>query len=483
MISGRQALGSIDQTLTKAHDQIEKLQSEIGQTAEHLLDAQKAQAEDYRALARERLGRLDDSELIQHLDHAERQAVALLGQRDAALNTLRDRIGKAEHDRQADEAERTAQAARLDEAVGLVDEAEAETQRRLDEEAEYRAQRDAAEAAERKALHADEKAMRSEEEREAKGKAYRDDRLFGYLWDRHYGTPDYKASGLFRWLDDKVARLIGYADARVNYARLSEIPQRLREHASHVRASADAEFAKLRELDEIARRADGIPALEEKVNEQQGVLDSIDQRIDEAEVAHQEMLAEQARFAIGDDEFMRKAVDYLAREFQTEDLMHLRQDAVSTPYPEDDLIISGMLQRENEKRQLESTITGLKRALEQQQKRLAELESLRKDFKRKRFDRAGSVFAEDSMIPVLLGQFLAGMLDRGMLWKVLKEHQRYAPRRSDPGFGSGGFGRGTVWRGGLGDIGDIIGGARGRFGRGGFGGGGGGGGFRTGGGF
>ena len=92
----------------------------------------------------------------------------------------------------------------------------------------------------------------------------------------------------------------------------------------------------------------------------------------------------------------------------------------------------------------------------------------------------------------MLGNFLNGMLDRRALWKVLQEQQQYRPQRSDPTFGSGGFGRGTVWGGGVGDLGglgDILGGGLGRGrGRGGWGGGGGGGrggggGFRTGGGF
>jgi hypothetical protein len=173
----------------------------------------------------------------------------------------------------------------------------------------------------------------------------------------------------------------------------------------------------------------------------------------------------------------------MANEYQLDDLVALRHDAFNTPYPEDDMIVSRMLRREEDQRQLESSIEGLKASLEQQQKRMLELESLRSQFKRSRYDRAGSIFENDSMIGVLLGQFLAGMLDRGILWKVLQEQQRYRPRRSNPDFGSGGFGRGTVWKGGMGDLGDIIGGlGRGGFGRRG-GGGGGGGGFRTGGGF
>ncbi len=74
-----------------------------------------------------------------------------------------------------------------------------------------------------------------------------------YLWDRQYGLPGYKACGLTRWLDGKVARLIGFADARANYARLNEIPERLREHAAALKAQAESEFAALKHLDEAAR--------------------------------------------------------------------------------------------------------------------------------------------------------------------------------------------------------------------------------------
>lgn len=128
-----------------------------------------------------------------------------------------------------------------------------------------------------------------------------------------------------------------------------------------------------------------------------------------------------------------------------------------------------MQQREQTSQQLSASIDGLKTAMLQHQQRLSELESVRVEFKRNRYDRAGSIFADEAVIPMLLREFLAGMLDSRMLWRVIREQQRYAPRRSDPGFGSGGFGRGTVWKGGLGDIGDIIGG----IGRGGMGGGGG----------
>ena len=53
--------------------------------------------------------------------------------------------------------------------------------------------------------------------------------------------------------------------------------------------------------------------------------------------------------------------------------------------------------------------------MQQQQARLVELETLRVDFKRHHDDRAGSVFTDDAVIPQLLAQFLAGMLDSKMV--------------------------------------------------------------------
>lgn len=481
MMSGRQALGSIDQSLNEAREQINAVQVEITEFTERLIAQQKEQAEDYRNLARVRLGELaDNSGALRHLDDTERQVIALLQRRKALQEDLLRDIERSEQQRREIEGRRQQQAARLDAAIAVVDQAEAATQGKLDADEDYRAQRALAEEAERKAMHAADKAARSQAERAEKGAAYKDDPLFAYLWRRSYGQPGYQGRGLLRWLDGKVARLIGYADARANYARLNEIPVRLREHATHLKSLADAEFLKLRQRDEIARAADGIPTLEENVAAEQSALDDIDGEIAEHEQGHQSLLEQRARFAAGDDELMNDAVQFLANEFRRDGLTELRFAAMNTPYPEDDLVVSRMLQREREQQELESSVEGLKDVLKRHRDRLMELEALRVDFKRKRFDRAGSVFANDSMVPMLLAEFLAGMLDRRMLWKALQEQQRYRPHRSDPGFGSGGFGRGTVWKGGLGDLGDIIGG----IGRGGFGGGrGGGGGFRSGGGF
>jgi hypothetical protein len=88
--------------------------------------------------------------------------------------------------------------------------------------------------------NAEEKAARAEADRDEKRRPYESDPLFMYLWRRGFGTRDYEASNLVRYFDRKVAHLIGYEAARVNYAMLLELPERLREHAERLKQEAAA---------------------------------------------------------------------------------------------------------------------------------------------------------------------------------------------------------------------------------------------------
>ena len=87
---------------------------------------------------------------------------------------------------------------------------------------------------------AERKAAQAEADLEQKRKPYEADPLFMYLWRRGFGTPRYRAAPFVRHFDRKVARLVGFDDARRNYAVLVELPVRLREHAEQLRAELGA---------------------------------------------------------------------------------------------------------------------------------------------------------------------------------------------------------------------------------------------------
>jgi hypothetical protein len=480
MLSGMQAMTQVAQFTRQQQDSLNELDGQAESLQQQVRNLLQRRSEELKALARVHINVLDRAPLAGHLDAVEKQVARILEQRTAAAADLAGQVEATTAAKEDLEEERERLRKELEAAAEFLDNAEAAVQARLNEDPEYRAQRARTEEAERIAQHAEAKATDSEGEEQAKGAAYRDDPLFMYLWRRRFGTAEYRAGDLFRWLDGKVARLIGYDDARLNFRRLAEIPKRLREHAAARRADADAEYAKLRAIDEAAREAAGIPRLERERDAAQQAVDDVEARIEAAEAEIADLLRRRAEFAAGEDEQMRRAVDHLAGALEHEDLASLERDALKTPFPDDDRIVLDLKDLEQRHRKLSFMLENLKQSRARQQQKLEDLARLRRDMQRERMDRPGGSFGDGALVAMMLTNFIQGMLDRDALMRVLEEQYRYRPQRTDPTFGSGGFGRGTPWGGGWG--GGI---GSGGLGGGGLGGGGfgGGGGFRTGGGF
>ena len=458
MIPGRNTLASIEAETTREHQTIEDLDRRLAGGSSRLLEAGKEQTAAYRELARLRVGSLASGAVAAKLDAAEQQVTALLRGREAAGKALADEVRTAEATRTSLQAQRASQAEALEVAAGAVDAAEARTQARLETEAPYRDQLQRAQETHRIAKHAEEKATRSEQELDEKGRSYRQDPLFMYLFRRHYGTPEYRAAPLFRWLDAKVARHARFADARPDYGRLLEIPERLREHAASSRRRADAELDALQQLERNAREADGIPALEAVELDYKRKTEALDQRLEQLASEIQALLDRRQQFAAGEDETYRRAIDILAAGLRTEALQALRQESLATPFPEDDEAIARLLGLQQEQRQLETAAQELNAALQQHRDRLRQLEALGSEFKRRQYDLPGHGFQDGALVATVLANVIGGMLSGDALWRVLEQQRRFEPPRSKPTFGSGGFGHGSPWRSGGGPRGGGRGG-------------------------
>ncbi|NCC28896.1 MAG: hypothetical protein EOM22_12335, partial [Gammaproteobacteria bacterium] len=131
MMSGRQALGEIDRAVDEARARVAAVEARVEAVEQQLQAQRRGQLEDYKALARLRVGLLADTALLTHLDQSERQVAALLAQRETAQTLLKEQIEFAESALRTLESERSEQAARVDAAVQAADAAEARTQSRL----------------------------------------------------------------------------------------------------------------------------------------------------------------------------------------------------------------------------------------------------------------------------------------------------------------------------------------------------------------
>jgi DNA repair exonuclease SbcCD ATPase subunit len=450
MISGRQTLASLDSSL-------EELRNRIGQTAQliekrnqDLLTLQQEELGLYRELGQVRVEHLVTGRSFRAVEDVEQTVEKMLAHRRGELEKIHRDADKLMQFRQDLDLQREEQAKKVALAAKDVDAAEKKTQDRLNEDGDYLHQLEITRDLERTLKHAQNKAQQREDELENKGQSYKNDPLFMYLWNRKFATTEYEGKGILRWLDSKVARLIRYSVARVNYSKLREIPLRLRQHAQQVERKAEEAYAALKKLDTRARKEDGIPELEEALHQEESALAAIDREIEGTVSKQQHLEKLQTDFSAGKDHYFQQAVDFLSTELRRDDLMELREQAFATPFPEDDVLVSQLFDLEYREQDLNGSILELKSENAHLQERLQELESLRIQFKKNRYDSIGTDFSDAGLITTVLGNLINGAMTSEAFWRVLEQQRRYRRRHADPGFGSGGFGRGTIWGSGMG---------------------------------
>ena len=92
MISGRQALGSIEQAVKAEADQVEALESGLETLQAQAAELDRADLADFRELARMRLEDISRDEIVGKLDKAELAARKLIDKRDAERAGVREQI-------------------------------------------------------------------------------------------------------------------------------------------------------------------------------------------------------------------------------------------------------------------------------------------------------------------------------------------------------------------------------------------------------
>jgi hypothetical protein len=473
MISASEALSSIERAITGVRRDEDRLTAMLSSATAEADRLRGAQAECYKALARVKLDALSREAVVGELDAAERRAIQVLERRRGGLDELaRKRKAAADlvDERASDRADR---ARDRDRAVAAVEDLAEEVQGAIARDADWTAQAAAVKAAEEMAGLADEKARQAEADRETKRVPYEADPLFMYLWSRGYGTSAYQAGGLSRWLDGKVAALIGFDAARPNYFMLNEIPLRLREHAERQRAAvADAEAA-LEAVERKALEAAGIEPLEAAAERAEAAFADADAALESAR-ADLAALDAEAKSALDEtaDPAIRGAVEELAAAIARDDLRTLYQEAMRTADPEDEKIVQSLQGIERDLVRVTAEAEEIRKAAVDLASKRVELERSRETFRGRGYDQPWGEFVNEGLIAGVIEGIIRGAMSSRNLDDVFGDGYRERKPRGRGSFG-GGLRLPNFPSGG------------GRSGGGGFrtGGGSGGGGFRTGGGF
>jgi uncharacterized membrane protein YgcG len=440
MISGRQALGQIEQAVAQLRREEARLDGALHAAGDEAARLRLQRMEAFRELARLKLDAMTAQGFAGELDQAERQALALLERRRQALESLTERRRQAEAAQRQREAERHARAADLEEALKAIGALRAKVEADAPGAAPWGAQRARIEAAETIAGEAQKKAERAEADRQEKGRPYEADPLFMYLWGKKFGTAEDRSGPFVRFFDRKVARLVGYDKARANYVLLNEIPARLAEHAARMKAEIAAERGQLTAVERKALVEAGIGSLEAKAVEAKKALDEAERALAQAKADLASLDREHDASVLNGDLPFKDAIELLAKADSAHDLRALYEEARATPSPQDDAVVRRIEATEAAIGDAEGRMGALGRELAQLLQRRAALEGEWQDFRAQGYDRPHGGFGNADILGSVLGGILGGIIQGTVLRDTLRDGYRRESGPWDSGFGGGGGG-------------------------------------------
>ena len=440
MQSGRETLQSLDNAIRSVRNEIDRVDSDLTRASQALAQNRQRQTQATRQLAGIRLTEIERGEIERFIDSAERQVQEILEQRQRAIDSLDHKISAAKTQLEELESARAAQSERVAAAAERVIELETKIQGELESQPAYQEKFEVARQADAVADRADEKTDQAEADRAEKGQPFEQDRLFAYLWKRGYGTTEYRANLLTRFLDGWVARLCDYNKWRVNYWTLLEIPKRLQQHADRVRKTADDERAALKQLELDAAEAAGLPSLQRDLEQAHAQQDRIDNNIEKSEDQLSQLLEERALFAGGKDPYIDKALGILTTALQRQEIHVLESMALQTRNRDDDRLVHELDDLRDDTDDIQAEIMQYRRRHAGQIDRVKELEQVRRKFKRSRYDDVRSGFGNAHLISAVLEQFVRGVVRGSDVWRTIERHQRHRDVGAWPDFGSGGLG-------------------------------------------
>lgn len=438
-LSGPDALRSLDEALRDIRREEDEIAKRLARSADLVTKIRNTENDLFRQLAKVRLDEGSRAELGTRLTEAETRARDMLKRHadelaatEAALTAEDKTIAALTAERAAAVAETAALQAELG-AIATRIEAEATGS------AEYRTQREAAERLSHVAEEAARKTEQAEADREEKGKPYRDDPLFMYLWERGFGTRNYKANNLVAWLDGLVARHIGFVAARPNFAMLNEIPLRLREHAERQQQIALEARDALAALAAAAIDAAGGKPIRERLDKANARIAELDAEMLSVEDRRDDLAQQQRDLAQGSDPAFASAISALAETLQRHDMQTLLAEARLTRTPQDDTLVKQIDDARARATEEEDEARDQKARLKTLAARRRELEDIQFEFKKANFDNPSSTFREDRLVGDLLNDFLRGGITAAGYWDQWRRSQNWTGGPPGPA------GRGSPW--------------------------------------
>lgn len=430
-ISGQRGLEAIEQALGKLEREEAHIRTLAEQQTRARTEAETALAEGYRELARLVVDQSIADGVLDESDGLSSKVMRLLEDWQSTLKQEQQRWISLKADLEAARNKRHAAHQEVERARQAYDKAFVTAEKQLKQDPHYTELGKSNAEVQEQIKNARLKVANAASERDSKARPYHDDPLFMYLWTRGYGTNSYRANVLTRALDGWVARLIDYRPARENYAALTQIPERLQQYVARLEAVAvqvDAAIADSIRRTMVKKAGKDIAA---EIAKLESALAELERQTVELEARFDELSDTVDNLAEGRQESFEEALAELSGLLAMKDLEQLVDEARQSRNVADDRIVGRIVNASRVKDKADERIENIHKQLADLAARRSDLLRIAAEFRRQRYDDAGSSFSKSDVFGDLLRQLLAGVITAGQYWAEVQRHQRWRRRASD----------------------------------------------------
>ncbi len=430
-------MASLDEAMRDIRREEDEIAKRLARSAERIAKIREGEAELFRQLAQLRLDPAVQSELDGAISSAEVKAREMLKSRAKSMSEAEEAVAQSDTKLAELAAKRAEELENYERHQAQLKALAAKFSAQIARDPAFAAKRAEATELAEIAAQSMRKTEQAEADQDAKGKPYRDDPLFMYLWESGYGTSSYRANNLVRYFDGLVARLVRFDKARPNFSMLNEIPLRLREHAERQIESAKAAEAEVDALEVQGIDNAGGKPIRQAMEAAQARIDAIDAEIMEIEDQRDEAAKTLVQLSQGSDPAFESALGQLATALGREDIQTLLAEARRTRTAQDDTIVAQIDDARARAKEEDAETREQKERLKTLAARRRELEDIQWEFKKQRFDDPRSTFREDRLVGDLLNDFLRGGISAASYWEQWQRSQNWSAGTSDWGGGVG----------------------------------------------
>jgi chromosome segregation ATPase len=310
----------------------------------------------------------------------------------------------------------------LEEATRQVADAETDIAHKLADNTEFQQLSQQALAAEHELKQNEERAEQIQREAEAKLPAYRESRLFQYLYQRGFATPTYQSRGLVRGMDRWVANLIDFRRAKQSYEFLQKTPELVNREITRRREEFESLMNRVEAIERRVRAESPLADLERRASS----LTKDRERLEKSlarEHQQRESLDADLQKLDSDGRFYDEALGRFRTFLGDTETAVLQQRAALSPELIDDEIVSRIAWQNQQIDSLRAQVDELQTRTKQAKAQSDGLSHVVRRFRQMELDGPTSQFETDLDLDGTLERYRNGVLSRDELLETIRDRR------------------------------------------------------------